>query len=191
MIQIIEGSGVFIYPLGLCSLLGIFVIFERGISLRVENILPKDLVEKVIAGQIDDPHEHESVLSRILDFFNHRSQETDKIRSFANLEVNRMERGLVILEIVTGAAPLLGLLGTVTGLVQVFAGTSFETGIPDQTAFISGVALALTTTMIGLSVAIPSLVAYNIYQRRIDTYTVQLDAMIERLHSLSQPNSNL
>ncbi|MDA0345806.1 MAG: MotA/TolQ/ExbB proton channel family protein [Verrucomicrobia bacterium] len=191
MIQIIEGSGVFIYPLGLCSILGIFVIFERGISLRLENILPKALVDKVIAGQIDDPHTSESVLSRILDFFNHRSQQVDKIRAFTNLEVNRMERGLVILEIVTGAAPLLGLLGTVTGLVQVFAGTSIETGIPDQTAFITGVALALTTTMIGLTVAIPSLVAYNIFQRRIDTYTVQLDAMIERLHSLSQPNTKL
>jgi biopolymer transport protein ExbB len=191
MIQIIEGSGVFIYPLGLCSILGIFVIFERGISLRLENILPKSLVDKVIAGQIDDPHEAESVLSRILDFFNHRSQDPDKIRAFTNLEVNRMERGLVILEIVTGAAPLLGLLGTVTGLVQVFAGTSIETGIPDQAAFISGVALALTTTMIGLTVAIPSLVAHNIFQRRIDTYTVQLDAMIERLHTLSQPNNSL
>ncbi len=191
MIQIIEGSGVFIYPLGLCSILGIFVIFERGISLRIENILPKGLVAKVIAGQIDDPLEKESVLGRILEFFNLRSQDPDKIRAFTNLEVNRMERGLVILEIVTGAAPLLGLLGTVTGLVQVFANMSFETGIPEQTAFISGVALALTTTMIGLSVAIPSLVAYNIYQRRIDTYTVQLDAMIERLHSLNQPNIDL
>ena len=191
MIQIIEGSGVFIYPLGLCSILGIFVIFERGISLRLENILPKSLVDKVIAGQIDDPHEAESVLSRILYFFNHRSQDPDKILAFTNLEVNRMERGLVILEIVTGAAPLLGLLGTVTGLVQVFAGTSIETGIPDQAAFISGVALALTTTMIGLTVAIPSLVAHNIFQRRIDTYTVQLDAMIERLHTLSQPNNSL
>ena len=191
MIQIIEGSGVFIYPLGLCSILGIFVIFERGISLRIENILPKGLVAKVIAGQIDDPLEKESVLGRILEFFNQRSQDPVKIRAFTNLEVNRMERGLVILEIVTGAAPLLGLLGTVTGLVQVFANMSFETGIPEQTAFISGVALALTTTMIGLSVAIPSLVAYNIYQRRIDTYTVQLDAMIERLHSLNQPNIDL
>lgn len=191
MIQIIEGAGIFIYPLGLCSLLGIFVIFERGMALRIENILPKTLVDKVIVGQIDEPVEKESVLSRILSFFNERSQEPDKIRAFTNLEVNRMERGLVILEIVTGAAPLLGLLGTVTGLVQVFANTSFETGIPDQTAFIGGVALALTTTMIGLSVAIPSLVAYNIYQRRIDTYTVQLDAMIERLHTLSQPNTSL
>ncbi len=189
MIQIIEGSGIFIYPLGLCSLLGIFVIFERGISLRIANILPKSLVDKVIVGQIDDPPEKESVLGRILEFFNQRSQDADKIRAFTNLEVNRMERGLVILEIVTGAAPLLGLLGTVTGLVQVFANMSFETGVPEQTAFISGVALALTTTMIGLSVAIPSLVAYNIYQRRIDTYTVQLDAMIERLLSLNQPNS--
>ena len=189
MIQIIEGSGIFIYPLGLCSLLGIFVIFERGISLRIDNILPKSLVDKVIAGQIDDPPEKESVLGRILEFFNHRSQDADKIRAFTNLEVNRMERGLVILEIVTGAAPLLGLLGTVTGLVQVFANMSFETGIPEQTAFISGVALALTTTMIGLSVAIPSLVAYNIYQRRIDTYTVQLDAMIERLLTLSSPDN--
>tara|TARA_Y100000588_G_scaffold99164_1_gene107732 strand:- start:843 stop:1418 length:576 start_codon:yes stop_codon:yes gene_type:complete len=191
MIQIIEGAGIFIYPLGLCSLLGIFVIFERGMALRMENILPKALVDKVIAGQIDEPVERESVLSRILAFFNERSQDPEKLRAFTNLEVNRMERGLVILEIVTGAAPLLGLLGTVTGLVQVFANTSFETGIPDQTAFIGGVALALTTTMIGLSVAIPSLVAYNIYQRRIDTYTVQMDAMIERLHTLAQPNTNL
>ncbi len=185
MMEIIDGAGIFVYPLGLCSLLGLFVIFERSFAIRLSNVLPKNLVENIIAGQVDGIVVQDSVLGRMLDFFNHRSKNTDKLRAFTNLEINRLERGLVILEIVVGSAPLLGLLGTVTGLVQVFSGTSIDTGMPDQEAFIAGVALALTTTMIGLSVAIPSLVAYNIFQRRIDTYTVQLDAMVERLHSLS------
>jgi len=186
MLQIISGAGIFIFPLGLCSILGVFVIFERAFALRNVHILPDALQNALIGGQLSEipMEDSSSVLSRIVGFFRERSPDPQKLRAYANLEINRLERGLVILEIITGAAPLIGLLGTVTGLVGVFSSTSLDSGIPDQAAFIKGVSLALTTTMIGLAVAIPSLVAYNIFQRRIDTYTVQIEELIERLHSI-------
>jgi biopolymer transport protein ExbB len=92
-----------------------------------------------------------------------------------------MERGFVFLEIIVGAAPLLGLLGTVTGLVKVFSNISPETGLPDQTAFTQGIALALTTTVLGLTIAIPCLVGSGYLQRRVETYAVQIESLLERI----------
>ena len=84
-------------------------------------------------------------------------------------------------EIIIGAAPLLGLLGTVTGLVTVFGNISPETGLPDQASFTQGIALALTTTVLGMAVAIPCLVGNGYLQRKVETYAVQLDSLLERL----------
>ena len=103
------------------------------------------------------------------------------MRAYARLEVNRMERGFVFLEIIIGAAPLLGLLGTVTGLVQVFGNVSLDTGMPDPSAFTQGIALALTTTVIGLAVAIPCLVANSYLQRKVETYAVQFESLLEQI----------
>lgn len=95
-----------------------------------------------------------------------------------------MERGLFLLDTVVGAAPLLGLLGTVTGLVHVFSNVNPDTGIPEGATFVSGVALALNTTVMGLAVAIPSLVASQFLYRKIDAYTAQLGVGVERIVAL-------
>ena len=92
-----------------------------------------------------------------------------------------MERGLVFLEIIVGAAPLLGLLGTVTGLVKVFSNVSIDTGLPDPASFTQGIALAMTTTVLGLSVAIPCLIANSYFQRRVETYAVQIESLLEQM----------
>jgi len=96
--------------------------------------------------------------------------------------VNRMERGVPYLDVIYAAAPLLGLSGTVTGLLQVFSGISPDSnGLPDPVAFTKGVALALSATVIGLSIAIPSLIGSGYLQRRIDNYAAQLDVLLERI----------
>jgi biopolymer transport protein ExbB len=92
-----------------------------------------------------------------------------------------MERGLFILEIVVSAAPLIGLLGTVTGLVTVFGQISPETGLPDPAAFVEGVSMALTTTILGLAIAIPALAFNSFLNRRVDTFEAQLEVGVERL----------
>ena len=77
-----------------------------------------------------------------------------------------MERRLVILEIVVGVAPLLGLLGTIYGLIELFGGLA-EAGLGDNSALARGIALALYSTLLGLLTAIPSLVAWSYYNRKV------------------------
>lgn len=181
MINIIAGAGIFVWPLGLCSILALFIIIERLIALRSSRVLPQDLAEALMGGRLPTDSGSGSVAGRILHFFQEAHPDTDQLKAFARLEITRMERGLFILDIVVKAAPLLGLLGTVTGLVRVFANVSPETGLPEPGAFIEGTALALTTTMIGLSVAIPALVGESYLYRRVDTFAAQLNVGVERL----------
>ncbi|TVR52992.1 MAG: MotA/TolQ/ExbB proton channel family protein [Puniceicoccaceae bacterium] len=180
MLEILKGAGVFVYPLGLCSIVGIFLIFERLFALRRAAVLPPDLVNAIVGGTPIAGGEH-SVLARIISFAEEHRHDEGAVKAFARLELNRMERGFVFLEIIIGAAPLLGLLGTVTGLVKVFGNISAATGMPDQAAFTSGIALALTTTVLGLTIAIPCLVGSGYLNRRVETYAVQIDSLLERL----------
>ena len=99
----------FLIPLGLCSVLAVFIIVERLIALRSSRILPKDLVDSFVTGDVleleGDPH---SVGGRILFFYKLNAPDPDALKAFAALEIARLERGMFILDIVVGAAPLLG-----------------------------------------------------------------------------------
>ena len=101
--------------------------------------------------------------------------------AYAQLELSRMERGIFLLEVVIGAAPLLGLLGTVSGLTQVFSGFSAETGLPDPGTFITGIALALNTTILGLAIAIPTLAAHAYLIRRIESQAARIGVGVQAL----------
>ena len=184
MINLIEGAGIFIWPLGLCSFFAVFIIVERLIGLRPSAVMPKELVDSLIGGKIPDQID-DSVGGRILQFYLRNRPDADQLKAFVQLEITHMERGLFILEIVVSAAPLIGLLGTVTGLVKVFAGVTPELGLPDPGSFVEGIALALTTTMLGLSIAIPALVGNHYLIRRIDTLVARLNIGTERLLDLA------
>ena len=188
MINLIDGAGIFIWPLGLCSLFGVFIIVERFYALMPGKIMPQYIVESLIEGIIPEVAD-DSVGGRILQYYLQNKPDAEQMKAFARLEVTRMERGLFILEIVVSAAPLIGLLGTVTGLVKVFANISIETGMPEPGAFIEGIALALTTTMLGLSIAIPALVGNHMLIRRIDTLAARLSVGVERLIDLGNNNN--
>ncbi|RPF78392.1 MAG: MotA/TolQ/ExbB proton channel family protein [Verrucomicrobia bacterium TMED71] len=180
MIDILRGAGIFVYPLMVCSIVGCFIIFERMFALRRAAIIPNHIVEGIVEGSPSDGGGNSS-LGRVIAYWKRHSQDSGAVKAYARLEVNRMERGFVFLEIIIGAAPLLGLLGTVTGLVQVFGNVSLDTGMPDPSAFTQGIALALTTTVIGLAVAIPCLIANGYLQRRVETYAVQFESLLEQM----------
>lgn len=182
MQEIITGAGLFIYPLALCSLVGVFVILERAFALRRDRILPRGELIRIDEGRPLKSGD-ESVLGRLARFAEANPADETGVDAVARLEVNRLERGFVFLEIIISAAPLLGLLGTVTGLIQVFSSITPETGLPEPAAFVQGVALALTTTVLGLAIAIPCLVANSYFQRKVETFTVQLGAVIEQIQS--------
>jgi biopolymer transport protein ExbB len=182
MLDVFKGAGLLIYPLGLCSIIAVYIICERLYALRKGAVLPDDLVDAVIQGRDLHGGTH-SVLARVLGFASDHRDDPDAIKAFARLEINRMERGIPYLEVIYAAAPLIGLTGTVTGLLQVFSQISPDTGLPDPVAFTKGVALALSATVIGLSIAIPSLVASGFLQRRVENYAVKIDLLLERVLS--------
>ncbi|MGC9450428.1 MAG: MotA/TolQ/ExbB proton channel family protein [Oceanipulchritudo sp.] len=181
MRELIANAGIFAWPLGLCSLLATVIIIERLFALRRSRIIPRHYEEAFVRGDIPSEGDSQSVAGRILEYFHLRRLDAEQLKAFTRLQVTRMERGLFILEIVVSAAPLLGLLGTVTGLVTVFSQISPETGLPDPAAFVEGVSMALTTTILGLTIAIPSLAFNSFLNRRVDTYEAQLEVGVERL----------
>lgn len=181
MEEVWQNAGIFIWPLALCSVLSVFIIVERLFALRKGRVIPPDIEEHFVRGDIPPPGDSGSVAGRVLDFYHNREHDAEQLKAYTRLEISRMERGVFILDIVVSAAPLLGLLGTVTGLVKVFAQISPETGLPDPAAFVDGVAMALTTTVIGLSIAIPSLAFDRYLTRLIDKYSAQIGVGVERL----------
>jgi biopolymer transport protein ExbB len=104
----------------------------------------------------------------------------DSLRSYSRLEIAAMERGLFLLEVVVSAAPLLGLLGTVTGLVQVFSQIPAGGGAGDPSIFSEGIAMALTT-IAGLAIAIPTLISHSYLVRLIEKRASSLDWLTERI----------
>ena len=182
VIEIIEGAGLLIYPLGICSFAMVFIICERTYALRTNVVMPQDLVDAIIENKPYSGGKH-SVLARILDFAEDHEHDEDAVKAFARLEINRMERGIPYLDIIYAAGPLLGLTGTVTGLLRVFSQINTETGLPDPVAVTKGVALALSATVIGLSVAIPALVGGGYLQRKVENYAVRIDSLLERINS--------
>jgi biopolymer transport protein ExbB len=180
MIEVLKGAGVLIYPLAVCSAAAVFILCERAYALRRAAVMPADLVDAVVSGKPLVGGRH-TVLARIVEFAEQHRHDEGAVKAFARLELNRMERGIPYLDVIYAAAPLIGLTGTVTGLLQVFSQISPDTGLPDPVAFTKGVALALSATVIGLSIAIPSLVGSGYLQRKIENYAAQLDVLLERI----------
>src|SRR5580700_3582466 len=180
MTGIFEGAGLLIYPLAICSAAAVFIICERAYSLRKVAVMPQDLVDAVVSGKQLMGGRH-TVLARIVEFAEQHPNDEGAVKAFARLEVNHMQKGVPYLDVIYAAAPLIGLSGTVTGLLRVFSQISPDTGLPDPVVFTKGVALALSATVIGLAIAIPSLVGSGYLQRKIENYAAQLDVLLERI----------
>lgn len=182
MEQLIENTGLFIYPLGLFSVLAILIIVERLVALRGGAVVPAYQREALFAGKLPELRKRDrSIAAELVRFYQKYEPDSETFRSYAKLQVTRLERGLFILDFVTSGAPLVGLLGTVTGLVEVFATFSQQAGLPDPEEFVSGISLALTTTILGLAIAIPALVAGAYFNRRVDQHAARLEVVVEQL----------
>jgi biopolymer transport protein ExbB len=181
MIDILAGAGLLIYPLGLCSAAAVFIICERAYALRRTAVMPNDLVDAIVAQKPALTGGRHTVLARIVDFAEHNPNDEGALKAFARLEVNRMQRGVPYLDVIYAAAPLIGLSGTVTGLLRVFSQIDQSTGLPDPVTFTTGVALALSATVIGLSIAIPSLIGAGYLSRKVDNYAAELEVLLERI----------
>ncbi len=190
-------GGIFMVPLTVLSVLATTVILLRAYALREACVMPAIIEEEVHNLKPGDEltaldaliHQHPSALSRILHtLLRHlswpRTDNAEAVQTQARHETARLETGLVILEISTGIAPLLGLLGTLSGLVSLFA----NIGSGDPVVIARGIAEALNTTIAGLCVAVPSLVAHNYFQRKIEVMSVEMEAVATELLGKCYPN---
>src|ERR1700757_119050 len=188
-------GGVFMALLLVCSFVALTVILLRSFALRRRAVIPA-LIEKEInkirPGSDPEHLRHliqddMSPLSRIVEVavrpYNATKQETlEVVQSRARQEIVRLESGLFILEIVVGISPLLGLLGAVTGLVRVFANIgSGAMSTTDLKGIASGIGEALSTTIVGLAIAIPALVAYTYFSRRVERLAVEMESLLTDL----------
>jgi biopolymer transport protein ExbB len=174
--------GVFIYPLCICLFIAIFVSVERLYSLRSGLIFPRKVAKALNSGEFPNRKwKKRSAAERIVWVATKEKPSVDSLRSYSRLEIAAMERGLFLLEVVVSAAPLLGLLGTVTGLVQVFSQIPAGGGAGDPSIFSEGIAMALLTTIAGLAIAIPTLISHSYLVRLIEKRASSLDWLTERI----------
>jgi biopolymer transport protein ExbB len=183
---------LFIIVLGIISIVGLTFIVERGLALRWRKVIPADVEnaadntdnEKQIQQLIQACDTHPSPISRLLkSAYTHRNlpreENVDALEIRARHEVTLMERGLVLLEIVVGVAPLLGLVGTIAGLIILF-GAVGEDGLAKSNVVAEGIATALQATLMGLLTAIPSLIAWSYYNKKVETLSVEMETICDK-----------
>jgi biopolymer transport protein ExbB len=177
--------------LGLTSIVGLTFIVERALALRWEKVVPwqvANLLEKCeTPGDLETLsavcQQKPSALGRLLLIALERldwpkTDNVEALQTAARHEVVRLERGLVVLEIIVGIAPLLGLVGTIAGMMTVFSGLG-QTGLNDAAKLAAGIALILRATLIGLLIAIPSLIAWSYFSKKVEVLAVEMEALCD------------
>ena len=196
MFSIIQAAGWPIWPLILCSLVALTLVIERLSSLRPSRVAPARLLDEVIsvtrahlpAADVVNKLADNSVLGGVLAnglrtvIADPRFSEEALRNAFENAgraAVHKMERFLNTLGTIASAAPLLGLLGTVIGMIEIFGSQTSATGNPALLAH--GISVALYNTAFGLIVAIPSLMFYRYFRGQVDAYTLDMEQAAERM----------
>ena len=183
----IYDAGIFIYPLGLCLFFAVFIFTERLVSLRRSVTFPRKVEKALKMGEFPSKKwKQKSAAERIVWVALHENPSPESLSSYKNLEVSAMERGFFILEVIISASPLIGLLGTVTGLVQVFSSISDINQGKDVLA--EGIGLALLTTILGLAIAIPTLIGHSYLGRILDKRIASLNWVTSRINDARQRN---
>ena len=198
MWELIQAGGWLMLPIIGCSVLALAIVIERCWSLRRDRVLPRHLVAEVWnklkanamdAEAIRKLRQH-SPLGRVLAagvVNRHLSREImmESIEDVGRHEAHSLERYLNTLGTIAAISPLLGLLGTVVGMIDVF-GTISSQGVGNAPALAGGISQALITTAAGLVVAIPSLMAYRYLRGRVDELVVDMEQqalkLVEAIH---------
>lgn len=194
----VKSGGWLMLPLILCSIGSLAIIAERFWSLRPEKILPKHLVatvwtavknNKLVRHDIEQLGK-QSALGKVLTAgLINRDNDRDRIKESIEEQgrevVHELEQFLSTLGTIAAISPLLGLLGTVVGMIKVFSQITLH-GVGNPAVLADGISQALVTTAAGLSIAIVSLIFYRYFRRRVDTYVVAIEKeaikMVDVLH---------
>jgi biopolymer transport protein ExbB len=178
--------------LGLTSIVGLAFIVERGIALRWRKVVPPEIETAVQSCRSPEDvpllrrvcEQKPSPLGRLLleaaDHLDWAKAENEAaLQTRARHEIVRLERGLVVLEVIVGIAPLLGLVGTIAGMMTLF-GDIGQTGLTEAGKLAAGIALILRATLWGLLIAIPSLITWSYFSKKIETIAVEMETLCDQ-----------
>ena len=173
-------------PLGLCSIAALTIIIERIYALRRPYNIPVSILDMVEVYQGEDSaspalqicRKNKSPFAGLIEsLIESRRLRYDQLLETLNAagrrEVERMGRGLIILEVVAGVSPLIGLLGTVLGMVTVFDAISTY-GLGDTQVLSDGISEALVTTVAGLMIAIPALAFHSYFSNKVESMAIEM-----------------
>jgi biopolymer transport protein ExbB len=202
LLSIIQAAGWPIWPLIICSVLGLALVIERFVSLKTARIIPPKLLDEAIMvsrNGVPGPDvvtqlEQNSVLGAVLASgfrtfnSNPRASEDDlraSLEGAGRQAAAKLQRYLGALATIASAAPLLGLLGTVIGMIEIFGaqgsvGAGGVPGMGDPAQLARGISIALYNTAFGLIVAIPALIFWRYFRGRVDDYLLGLELAAER-----------
>ena len=187
-------GGLFMWPLLVCSIVSVTIMILRGLALRRRIVMPSAIeaeIERMAPGESPERlsrlvYHDPSSLARITRVaLQHlrgpRSENVEVVQTRARHEMVRLERGLIILEIIVGIAPLLGLIGAVSGLVHVFSNLGLSSGSSDTRQIALGIAEALNATVFGLSIAVPTLIGFTYFSRKVEVMSVEMETLVVEL----------
>jgi biopolymer transport protein ExbB len=194
MVSFFTKGGLFMWPLLACSIVTVTTIVLSILTLRERKVLPlviESEIERLVPGGsaerliriVNDDNSSLARITRVA--LQHmrwpRSENIEFAQTRARAELVRLERGLIVLEVVTGIAPLIGLIGTVAGLVEVFSGLGLSSGTADTKSVALGISMALNCTIFGLSIAVPSLIAFSYFSKKVEVLSVQMESIVSDL----------
>ena len=201
MIEMFERGGIMMYPMALASFIALIIIIERAITLQKKKIIIPDIINVIEQfGSLKDVELARNICAKFngplpnlikvgLDNSDlDRADIKELIEDQGRQEVRHLERGLTILETIAVISPLLGLLGTVLGMINVFTVLT-EQGIGQASALSGGISEALVTTVTGLFIGIPVLIFYNFFTKRAENFVLDIEKysnfLIQKLHHIN------
>ncbi len=192
MFAIIQAAGWPIWFLLLASIIAVALIIERSVSLRQKKVIPPELLNQAISvyqrqgvsGEVLAKLEKDSPLGAVLAaaLRNHKSSRyvmKEAIEEAGRGIAHQLGRYLTTLGTIATAAPLLGLFGTVIGMIEIFGSQSPTGTNPQQLA--SGISIALYNTAFGIGIAVPALIFYRHFRGKVDTYVVEMELAASKL----------
>ena len=187
-------GGIAMWPLLVCSIAGVAIVLERVWALQRKRVIPHSLADTIARqGAAPDLKDKVKVLSEVEPtilgelvqiVLGHtgmaKHENIEAVQAAARQIGGRMERGLTSLALIAELGPLLGLLGTVHGMLRLFGDVAAH-GLADPSVISHGIFEALHATFAGLAVAVPALIAYMYLRRRIDNLSLELERHVNEL----------
>jgi len=195
-IELLSRGGPLMIALLICSVLSLAIIIERLFSLRQSRIMRVDILMEIeiaikkrdLPAALEWTEKEASPMTKIakVAVINSDKPKEDlktSIEEAGRMEIPKLEKFMTILQTITVISPLLGLLGTVTGMIKVFQ-TIVSEGTGNAGILAGGISEALLTTAAGLSIAIPTLIFYNYFNKKIEHMIVEMEHLSVTLYEL-------